>query len=97
MFRKAEKVRRPIQSAKPNMKSPQQAFSRDQPYMATARMKDRNERDTPPLKANNDAADDDDADALVKPHHNNHTSSPSPAVTQDSGDAAAAGAADVSE
>ena len=96
MFRKAEKVRRPIQSAKPNMKSPQQAFSPDQPYMATARMKDRNERDTPPLKANNDAAAD-DADALVKPHHNNHTSSPSPAVTQDSGDTAAAGAADVSE
>ena len=90
MFRKAEKVRRPIQSAKPQLKGgqQQQALSPDQPSLATARMKDRSETQQPstasPLKQ------DDDDDAPVKPRQNNHTSSPSPvtAAVDDSGDTA---------
>ena len=91
MFRKAEKVRRPIQSAKPQLKGgqQQQALSPDQPSLATARMKDRSETQQPstvsPLKQQ-----DDDDDAPVKPRQNNHTSSPSPvtAAVDDSGDTA---------
>ena len=85
MFRKAEKVRRPIQSAKPNLKSP--LVSPDPPSMATARMADRDEVVKPsPLSShqNNHGNDDGDGD------DGEHEKSPPSSDNGDNADSTAA-------